>query len=126
MRIILLIISILICSICYGQSDYIKSIENAKQTDKQVLILFTAAWCPHCKTIEKILKDNKKEIEKSHNVLFYDIESKRGKILFPQIRSNLKIGGSIPVMIIIDPKKDKILKHQIGSIDKTELLEWIK
>jgi thiol-disulfide isomerase/thioredoxin len=100
--------------------------DDAKKADKQVLMLFTATWCPHCKTIEKILKEDKKKIEKTYNILTYDIESKRGKILFPQIQSSLKIGGSIPVTVIIDPKKDKIMKHRVGSMNKEEFLKWIK
>ena len=113
------------CSFCYGQADYIKAMDDAKKTDQKVLVLFTAKWCPYCKTLEKVLKDNTKEL-KDYSILYYDVDTKGGKNLFKQVQKNAQTGSQIPVLVLIDPKKDKILKHIIGGISKQELLEWLK
>lgn len=96
---------------------YEKALEKAVQSNKKLLVLFTADWCGHCRSLKKDLPDMDTS---DFEICELDIDEKINKDL--KDRFSIKM---IPCSIIIDPKLDQEIKRKCGYIPN-EYKMWLK
>ncbi len=87
------------------------------QSDKPVLVDFSAGWCGPCKMMAPILKDVKKEIGDAATIIKVDVDKS------PQAASQYQIQG-VPTLILF--KNGQPLWRQSGVVSKAALTEIIK
>lgn len=87
------------------------------QSDKPVLVDFSAEWCGPCKMMAPILKDVKKELGDSVTIIKVDVDKN------PQAANEYQVQG-LPTLILF--KNGKKLWRQSGVIPKNGLVGVIK
>jgi len=87
------------------------------QSDKPVLVDFSAEWCGPCKMMAPILKDVKLEIGDSATIIKVDVDKN------PQAAGECQIQG-VPTLILF--KNGKPLWRQSGVVQKSNLVSVIK
>ena len=86
-------------------------------TNKPVLVDFTATWCGPCKMMAPILKDVKKEIGDAVTIIKVDVDKS------PQAANEYQVQG-VPTLILF--KNGIPLWRQSGVVPKAGLVELIK
>lgn len=86
-------------------------------SDKPVLVDFSAEWCGPCKMMAPILKDVKKELGDSVNIIKVDVDQS------PQAAQAYQVQG-VPTLILF--KNGKSLWRQSGVVHKASLVGIIK
>lgn len=87
------------------------------QSDKPVLVDFTATWCGPCKMMAPILKEVKQEIGDTATIIKIDVDKNK------QAAGEFQV-QSVPTLILF--KNGQPLWRQSGVIQKAGLLSIIK
>ncbi len=87
------------------------------QSNKPVLVDFTATWCGPCKMMAPILVDVKKEIGDAVSIIKVDVDNN------PQAAREYNIQG-VPTLILF--KQGKQIWRQSGVVPKKELVQLLQ
>jgi len=87
------------------------------QSNKPVLVDFTATWCGPCKMMAPILVDVKKEIGDAVSIIKVDVDNN------PQAAREYNIQG-VPTLILF--KQGKQVWRQSGVVAKKELVQLLQ
>ena len=87
------------------------------QTDKLVLVDFSAEWCGPCKMMAPILKEVKLDVGDAATIIKVDVDKN------PQAASQYQVQG-VPTLILF--KNGKSLWRQSGVVPKAGLVGVIK
>ena len=87
------------------------------QSDKPVLVDFSAEWCGPCKMMAPILKEVKLEMGDKASIIKVDVDKS------PQAANEYQVQG-VPTLILF--KNGKSLWRKSGVVPKKELVEVIK
>ncbi len=87
------------------------------QSNKPVLVDFTATWCGPCKMMAPILVDVKKEIGDAVSIIKVDVDNN------PQAAQEYNIQG-VPTLILF--KQGKQIWRQSGVVPKKELVQLLQ
>ena len=87
------------------------------QSDKPVLVDFTATWCGPCKMMAPILKEVKEEIGDTAIIIKVDVDKNKEAAGAYHVQS-------VPTLILF--KKGQPLWRQSGVVQKAGLLSIIK
>ncbi len=87
------------------------------QSDKPVLVDFTATWCGPCKMMAPILKEVKQEIGDTATIIKIDVDKNQQAAGEYQVQS-------VPTLILF--KNGQPLWRQSGVIQKAGLVSIIK
>ena len=87
------------------------------QSDKPVLVDFTATWCGPCKMMAPILKEVKQEMGDTATIIKIDVDKNKHAAGEYQVQS-------VPTLILF--KNGQPLWRQSGVIQKAGLLSIIK
>jgi len=95
--------------------EYEKCLSLSKKYQKNILLIFSADWCPHCRK----LKNGLEKIEKSKKYIICIVDTDKNK----QLTREYKI-KSLPTSIIIDVDTN-IVSSRTGY-SKDEYERWIE
>lgn len=93
------------------------SLQKASLENKKLLIIFSATWCGHCRSLKKDLPDMDFT---AYEICHIDIDDEQTKDLVKHF--DVKI---VPMSVIVEPKLNKEIKRISGYIpDKYK--KWLK
>ena len=86
------------------------------QSDKAVLVDFTATWCGPCRMVAPVLEEVAGELEGKLKIVKLNVDEN------PQTASKYGI-MSIPTLMIF--KNGELASRQVGAAPKAKLVQWI-
>ena len=106
----------------FSKNSYKKTLSDAKEQNKNILLYFTAGWCGPCKWMDKYIFSHEEvhnKITSNFITLEVDLDSQKGEKL-----RQIYTGEGIPNFFILNSDGD-ILKEKVGSMKKSEFLEFL-
>jgi thioredoxin 1 len=94
-----------------------KSFQELIQSEKPVLVDFSAEWCGPCKMLAPILHDVKNEIGDKASIIKIDVDKN------PQLSAMYQI-QAVPTLMLF--KNGKVLWRKSGVLSKQELVSVIR
>jgi thiol-disulfide isomerase/thioredoxin len=102
-------------------ADVEAAFKLARETNKRVLIQFGANWCPSCRVLGAVLKENadvSAAVKKDFVLVFVDSETEHGRQLDEKYVPE-KQRNSIPHLAVLDAS-GKLLKNQETKVFETD------
>lgn len=108
-----------------SHKGYAGALEEAKAANMDVLIFFTADWCPHCQKMKNETLSNEKVKKALEKYILYMCNTDQEQ----NIAKSYGVKG-IPAYFIIDAEKStvetpQILKTGKGCLGVTSFLTWL-
>jgi thioredoxin 1 len=90
---------------------------EVSNSDKPVLIDFSAEWCPPCRALSPVLDEIAAENSERFKITKVDVEES------PDLATSFKV-RSLPTLLFV--KDGKLLDQQIGLISKREIVKRLE
>lgn len=95
-------------------TDLNMALRLSKETQQKVVLIFSADWCGHCKTLKKDLP----EIKEFDNKIICILDSDKEKKLVRQFKAK-----SLPTSVMLDSSGEEV-SRKIGY-DKKSYIKWL-
>lgn len=102
--------------------DYATAQQQAAQSDKPMLLFFTATWCVPCRIMKRTVWADEQvaaEVNAQFIPMTLYVDDPDAAAAFNRYRV-----GATPTTIITDPEGNALQQIQ-GKIDKPQFLEWL-
>ncbi|TGM52378.1 thioredoxin family protein [Leptospira vanthielii] len=122
---------------CSKQSDiilsqYQESLAIAKDSNRKLIVVFGADWCPDCRALDLIFQEPEPKVLLTQNFLLFKVDVGRfDKNLSLNDKLGNPIQNGIPALVVIDPT-GKILTSTKGGefsnaskMTKEQVLEYL-
>src|SRR3990167_7131637 len=108
------------------QYDYNKAYDQAKMSNKKLLIDVGAEWCSICKAIDKLVFGNKDVQKTLEKFVIVKVDATNSCIEpYVSIQKKYQIKG-VPTILLVDPKTDVIIKTWDGRLYSQDRKLFIK
>lgn len=104
--------------------DWDKAVEQSKQTGKPALVLFTADWCPPCKTFKsQVLADSevREYLRANYTLVVVDVTQRSGPNARRAAEFNVR---AIPALILYNESGQEVARG--GGMPAEALLSWLR
>ncbi|GAB4335808.1 MAG: hypothetical protein Kow0037_16270 [Calditrichia bacterium] len=105
-----------------ARAEIAAALNAAKNNHQQVLLVFGANWCPWCRVIHKMFKENAeiaKLLKKHFQVVSVDIGRKDKNLDLNEKYGN-PIKNGIPVLVVLNADGKLLTIQETGSLEKNE------
>lgn len=100
-------------------NNYEEAIRKSKETNKNILLFFTADWCPYCIKMKTESLSNKDVQESLKNYILLTVDAGSDNGLVKKFDIN-----SLPSFVVLDKNEQKI-KFKKGFIKYNEFINWL-
>lgn len=103
--------------------NYTEAQEQAVQTDKPMILFFTATWCVPCRVMKRTVWADEKvafQVNTRFIPLILDADDPETAELFRRYQV-----GATPTTIITDPQGN-VLQWVHGKMEKADFLKWLR
>jgi|Deesub1362B_J571_1020462.scaffolds.fasta_scaffold03594_2 thioredoxin-related protein len=103
-----------------AHQDIQRAIERASMTNKRILLIFGANWCPWCVALHKLFETNEQihsYLQKHFEVVLIDV-GKKDKNLDLNEKYGNPIQNGIPVIVVLDSNGEFLAVQETGSLEK--------
>jgi thioredoxin-related protein len=100
-------------------NSYQDALLISKEQNKKIFILFKSEQCHWCENQKQVLKDSE-VINSLSSYIVYHVDTNKEKEV--SLKYNVK---AVPVLILIN-NEEKIIKKNVGYLDKNKFIEWIQ
>lgn len=103
-------------------TDWEAAIPLSQRTNKPMLVLFTADWCPACQHFQQnTLAQNARQLESRFTLVKVDMTDRNGR--GAQTAARLHI-NSVPTLVLFNAKGEMVDRLS-GSIPGPYLMKWL-
>lgn len=100
-------------------NSYQDALLISKEQNKKIFILFKSEQCHWCENQKQVLKDSE-VINSLSSYIVYHVDTNKEKEV--SLKYNVK---AVPVLLLIN-NEEKVIKKNIGYLDKNKFIEWIQ
>lgn len=119
LKILALILSLSLCSFTYAEGIFLESPEDAfalsEETKLDVLLVFTADWCPNCIQMKKDIIENISVVD-NYIVCYVDYDKRADMVKEYKVKR-------IPDYMIYKNKKE--IKRKVGYNGINQFKNWL-
>jgi protein disulfide-isomerase len=103
-------------------SDFTEAQEQSIQSDKPMILFFTATWCVPCRIMKRTVWADE-EVASKVNEQFIPVMAYADDPAMADVFSRYQVGAT-PATIITDPQGNA-LQWELGKMEKPDFLKWI-
>jgi len=101
-------------------NNYEEALKKSNEINKNILLFFTADWCPYCTKMKTESLLNNKVKNSLESYIFLTVDADKDKDLIKKFEIK-----SLPSFVVID-KNEKKIKTKKGFIKSEEFVDWLK
>lgn len=101
-------------------TSYQDAVNTAKAKNKDMLLIFSASWCPPCQRMKKTTLKNDRVKSAMSNYVVYKIDVDIEDVLSDRYKVR-----SIPRYLIVNPD-EKVIKNAGGYKSPDDFIRWLK
>lgn len=107
--------------------EIVKALENARNNNKPVLLIFDAVWCPYCKKLNNETLRHKEVLKTlaGYEKLHVDIDKNPDDAESFKVAPASRGGDGIPAIVIFSPQ-GKELARTAGFMEPKEFNQFLK
>lgn len=101
-------------------NSYQEALKIGEQTNKKIVLMFSADWCGWCKKFKSEVLTNSDVKETLKNYVFFIVDADQNRTILSKFGVN-----GLPNFIIIDYKENQ-LKNKAGYMSSVDFIDWLK
>ncbi|EMY71358.1 thioredoxin family protein [Leptospira vanthielii] len=113
-------------------SQYEESLAIAKDSNRKLIVVFGADWCPDCRALDLIFQEPEPKVLLTQNFLLFKVDVGRfDKNLSLNDKLGNPIQNGIPALVVIDPTGNILTSTKGGEFSnaskmtKEQVLEYL-